>query len=46
MATYNPREQQPARRDLTDPRSSGAGAPHSARKPVLNDARSTRARPG
>jgi hypothetical protein len=44
MSTYNPREQQPLRRSLTDPRSSAAPAPAGARRPVLNDARSTRSR--
>ena len=44
MSTYNPRQQQPVRRDLVDPRSSTGSA--SARKAVLNDARSTRGRPG
>lgn len=41
MTTYNPREQQPLRRDLTDPRSSG-GSPSQGRKTLLNDKRSTR----
>jgi hypothetical protein len=45
MSTYNPRQQQPVRRDLSDPRSSGS-AQQGARKAVLNDARSTRGRPG
>jgi hypothetical protein len=40
MTTYNPREQQPVRRDLSDPRSSGA--PAQGRKTLLNDKRSTR----
>lgn len=42
MTTYNPREQQPVRRDLTDPRSSAAPAPQGSRKTILNDSRSTR----
>jgi len=46
MSTYNPRQQQPVRRDLTDPRSSASPARDGARKPILNDARSTRGRPG
>jgi hypothetical protein len=46
MSTYNPRQQQPVRRDLTDPRSSAGRVQHGGRKSVLNDARSTRARPG
>lgn len=45
MSTYNPREQQPVRRELTDGRSSAGPTPHGGRKPVLNDTRSTRARP-
>lgn len=40
MTSYNPRTQQPVRRDLTDPRSSGA--PASGRTSLLNDKRSTR----
>jgi len=43
--TYNPREQQPVRRDLTDPRSSAGPASQGARKTILNDTRSTRTRP-
>lgn len=44
MRTFNPRNPQPAHRDLTDPRSSGtAPAPQGAR-PGLNDPRSTGAR--
>ena len=46
MSTYNPREQQPVRHDLTDPRSAAGPARSGARKTMLNDARSTRARPG
>jgi len=45
MSTYNPREQQPVRRDLTDPRSSAGPASAGVRKTILNDARSTRRRP-
>lgn len=41
MSTYNPREQQPVRRELTDARSSLAGA-RPPRKTILNDSRSTR----
>lgn len=41
MQTYNPRNQQPARGDLTDPRSSGA-KPTAPSSPRLNDRRSTR----
>ena len=40
MTSYNPRDQQPVRRDLSDPRSSGA--PQQSRKTLLNDKRSTR----
>lgn len=40
MKTYNPREQQPVRRDLTDPRSSVASG-QGPRKTILNDSRST-----
>lgn len=40
--SYNPREQQSVRHDLTDPRSSAGPAPRGGRKAVLNDARSTR----
>jgi hypothetical protein len=43
-APYNPRAQQPVRRDLIDARSSAAPAPQG-RKTILNDSRSTRARP-
>jgi hypothetical protein len=45
MPTYNPREQQPVRRDLTDQRSSAGPAAQGTRKAILNDARSTRLRP-
>ena len=45
MTSYNPREQQPVRRDLTDPRSSAGPASQGVRKTILNDARSTRSRP-
>lgn len=45
MSTYNPREQQPVRRELTDGRSSAGPTPQGGRKPILNDARSTRTRP-
>jgi hypothetical protein len=38
---YNPRNQQPVRRDLNDPRSSTSPA-SQGRKGLLNDARSTR----
>ena len=41
MKTYNPRSQQPVRRDLTDDRSSAHPVPQG-RKPILNDSRSTR----
>ena len=41
MQTYNPHAQQPARGDLTDPRSSGA-VRAGPRKAQLNDRRSTR----
>lgn len=44
MRTYNPREQQPVRHDLSDPRSSAAPAPQGGRKIILNDRRSTRSR--
>ena len=46
MTTYNPREQQPVRRDLNDPRSSVGPARSGARKALLNDTRSTRLRTG
>lgn len=42
--SYNPREQQPLRRDLADPRSSAGPAPQGLRKGLLNDPRSTRSR--
>jgi hypothetical protein len=45
MSTYNPREQQPIRRELTDPRSSAAPSRQGARKIILTDSRSTRSRP-
>ncbi|MDB5443248.1 MAG: hypothetical protein JWP86_727 [Phenylobacterium sp.] len=45
MSSYNPRQQQPVRRELTDGRSSAGPAPQGGRKPILNDTRSTRARP-
>jgi hypothetical protein len=45
MPTYSPREQPPVRRDLTDPRSCAGPASQGVRKTILNDARSTRARP-
>ncbi|HSV03045.1 MAG TPA: hypothetical protein VLI41_07535 [Phenylobacterium sp.] len=45
MSTYNPREQQPVRRELTDPRSSHGPAAQGMRKTILNDMRSTRWRP-
>jgi hypothetical protein len=38
---YNPRVQQPVRRDLTDSRSSAAPT-SQGRKTILNDSRSTR----
>jgi len=41
MTAHSPRNPQPPRRDLTDPRSSGPSAPRDAR-PLLNDRRSTR----
>jgi len=40
MSSYNPREQQPVRRDLTDARSSAAST-RQPRKAMLNDSRST-----
>jgi hypothetical protein len=46
MSTYNPRQQQPVRRDLIDSRSSAGPAAQGVRKTILNDARSTRSRPG
>ncbi|MDB5474865.1 MAG: hypothetical protein JWP49_376 [Phenylobacterium sp.] len=46
MTSYNPRQQQPVRRDLTDARSSAGPAAQGVRKTILNDLRSTRARPG
>jgi hypothetical protein len=46
MSTYNPREQQPVRRGLTDPRSCASPVQQGARKTILNDVRSTRGRPG
>ncbi len=46
MSSYNPRQQQPVRRDLTDPRSSASPVHQDARKTILNDARSTRGPPG
>jgi hypothetical protein len=42
MNTYNPRNQQPVRHDLTDARSSAGPAPQGGRKTILNDTRSTR----
>jgi len=45
MTRYSSPPQPPARRDLTDPRSSVAPAAPSARKTILNDARSTHSRP-
>lgn len=45
MTSHNSPPQPPARRDLTDPRSSGAPAAQYARKMILNDARSTHSRP-
>lgn len=42
--SYNPREQQPLRRDFSDPRSSGGSTAQGGRKSLLNDARSTRRR--
>lgn len=44
MTAYNPREQQPVRLGLSDPRSSAGPAPQG-RKTILNDSRSTRGRP-
>ena len=46
MTPYNPREQQPVRRDLNDPRSSVGPARSAGRKALLNDTRSTRVRGG
>lgn len=43
MTSYAPRNPQPVRRDLTDPRSSASPAA-AGRKTLLNDARSTRRR--
>ena len=45
MTRYDPRRQQPVRRDLADPRSSAGPSYGVARKTILNDARSTRSRP-
>lgn len=45
MTSYNSPPQPPARRGLTDPRSSGAPAAQYPRKTILNDARSTHSRP-
>jgi hypothetical protein len=43
MKIYDSRLQAPARRDLTDPRSTGpANTPQETRRPILNDRRSTR----
>ena len=44
MQTYNPRNQQPARGDLTDARSSSPGRGGQP-QPRLNDRRSTRTDP-
>jgi len=41
MTAYVPRNPQPVRRDLVDPRSSGPSAPRGGPAP-LNDRRSTR----
>jgi len=45
MSAYNPREQQPVRREMTDPRSCAGPSPQ-LRRTILNDSRSTRGRPG
>lgn len=45
MSRYSPREPQPVRRDLSDPRSSAGPASQGVRKTILNDTRSTRTRP-
>ncbi|WP_293320092.1 hypothetical protein [Phenylobacterium sp.] len=43
MKIYDSRLQAPARRDLSDPRSTApASAPQQAPRPLLNDRRSTR----
>lgn len=43
MKIYESRLQAPARRDLTDPRSTAPARPtQQAPKPLLNDRRSTR----
>jgi hypothetical protein len=45
MSQHQTRPQLPVRRDLSDRRSSSGPASPGARKTILNDMRSTRARP-
>ena len=45
MSAYTQPQTPPARRDLTDPRSSAGPVSQGVRKTILNDSRSTRSRP-